>query len=111
MQHLTLEERERLAYISGDLQTAWDCAAILDAEGQIELLEGQIELLEGQLETAEADSLGEWERKHGPANDYREFFNDCFQRLADHYPCPEVTSYDDRAVIFGAIDRGEGTAE
>jgi hypothetical protein len=104
MQHLTLEERERLAYISGDTRTADTLGEILDQQEQIELLEEE-------LETAQKDSLGEWERKHGPADEYRKFFHDCFQRLAEHYPCPEVTSDYDKAVIFSAIERGEGTAE
>ena len=42
---------------------------------------------------------------------YKQFFEDCFQRLDGHYPCASVTSDYDRSVIFDAIERGEGATE
>ena len=38
---------------------------------------------------------------------YVQFFDDCFESLDAHYPCPEVTSRYDRSVIFDAIRKGE----
>lgn len=37
----------------------------------------------------------------------KQFFYDCFERLAGHYPCPEFSSDYDKSVIFAAIERGE----
>lgn len=37
-QNLTLEEMERIAYISGDTRTATHCAALMDAQGQARTL-------------------------------------------------------------------------
>jgi hypothetical protein len=45
------------------------------------------------------------------AAEYKQFFEDCFNALGDHYPCPEVTSDYDCSVIFGAIRKGEDARE
>ena len=37
----------------------------------------------------------------------KEFFYDCFNRLAGHYPCPEWTSDYDKSIIFEAIEKSE----
>lgn len=108
MQHLTLEERERLAYISGDTRTADTLGEILDLQEQIEMLEKE---RDDALADRLNDSLKDWEQRHGPAMDYYDFFHDCFQHLGDPYPYPEVTLDQDKAVIFDAIRKGGGTAE
>ena len=96
----TTEELERIAYANGDTTHA-------DLLARIAELEAEVENLEEQLSDAQADSLSEWERNNGPASEYKEFFYDCFQRLAGHYPCPSVTSDYDKSIIFAAIERGE----
>jgi hypothetical protein len=78
-QQLTIEEQERAAYMAGDTRAA-------------ELL-AQIAQLE-----AERDALAE---------EYKEFFFDCFARLAGHYPAPDISSDYDKGVIFAAIEKGE----
>jgi hypothetical protein len=37
---------------------------------------------------------------------YKQFFEDCFERLDGHYPCPSVTSDYDKSIIFDAIEKG-----
>jgi len=68
-----------------------------------------VDSLENQLD--DSVTLERWERNNGPAEAYREFFYDCFNYLAGHYPCPSVTSDHDKQVIFDAITRGEGMDE
>ena len=62
-----------------------------------------------ELETqiGDTETLNDWNKKNGPADSYKAFFYDCFERLSAHYPCPEVTSDYDCGVIFDAIERGE----
>ena len=69
-------------------------------------LEAERDALEEELEAAKDDSLTQWEKNHGPAEAYKDFFFDCFARLAGHYPCPSVTSDYDKSVIFEAIEKG-----
>lgn len=38
--------------------------------------------------------------------EYKQFFEECFERLGAHYPCPSVTSDYDKSVIFDAIAKG-----
>ena len=97
----TIEDQERAAYLSGDTDRAELLARIADLEAQVEALENQIE---------DAQTLEDWESRNGPAYDYVQFFNDCFECLAGHYPAPSVTSDYDKAVIFDAIERGENSA-
>ena len=40
-------------------------------------------------------------------DNYKTFFDDCFERLNSYYPCPEVTSDHDCSVIFNAIQKGD----
>ena len=68
--------------------------------------EAERDALEEELEAAKDDSLTQWERNNGPAEAYKQFFEDCFERLAGHYPCPSVTSDYDKSVIFEAIEKG-----
>ena len=88
-----LEALERKHYSEGNV----DLASALD----------EVVALREQLEVAEErETLEQWERKHGPAEEYRAFFYDCFEWLAGHYPAPNVTSDYDKSIIFQAIDKG-----
>lgn len=89
---------ETQAYLDGNLE-------LVDALARIAELEVEVEALEEKIEATE--TLESWEKNNGSAQEYYEFFHDCFARLNDHYPCPEVTSDYDKSVIFEAIERGE----
>lgn len=97
---LPATEAERLAYAEGFTMAAELFARIAE-------LEAERDALEEELEAAKDDSLTRWERNNGPADAYKQFFDDCFERLAGHYPCPSVTSDYDKSVIFEAIEKGE----
>jgi hypothetical protein len=103
-QPLTTEEQERAAYLAGDTRTAELFARIAELEGERDQL---VEELENLKDTAADDSLEHWENENGPAEEYKEFFFDCFARLAGHYPAPSVSSDYDKSVIFAAIEKGE----
>lgn len=98
---LEAPEAERLAYAEG-----FPMAAQLFA--RIAGLEAELDALKSALDDARDESLERWERYHGPADAYKEFFFDCFARLNRHYPCPEVSSDYDKLVIFEAIEKGDG---
>ena len=83
--HLTLTEQERAAYISGDTRTA----ELLDCADRLESLE----------DAPNDDDMQE-------LRELRQFFDDCFECLGAHYPCPEVSSDHDKLVIFDAIRKG-----
>jgi hypothetical protein len=89
-----LRESARAAYIEGNTILSEALDRLADAYDQIESL--------GEVET-----LKRWEENNGPASEYKEFFEDCFDRLSSHYPCPSVTSDYDKSVIFEAISKGE----
>lgn len=97
---LEAPEAERLAYSEGFTMAAELFARIAE-------LEAERDALEEELDEARADSLTQWEKNHGPADAYKQFFEDCFERLAGHYPALSVTSDYDQSVIFAAIERGE----
>lgn len=101
---LPATEAERLAYSEGFTMAAELFARIAELEAERDAL---AEELEAAKDAAAEDSLTQWENKNGPAEDYKEFFFDCFQRLAGHYPVPSVTSDYDKSVIFETIERGE----
>lgn len=103
---LTLEpnEAERIAYAEGFTMAAELFARIDALTAQVAELEKEIEELEDAA--GEVYTLEQWEDKNGPADDYKQFFEDCFERLAGHYPCPSVTSDHDKNVIFQAIENG-----
>ena len=86
------------AYLDGNIELA-------DAYARIAELEAEVEALENAA--ADVVTLESWEKNNGPAKEYYEFFHDCFARLNEHYPCPEVTSDYDKSIIFAAIERGE----
>lgn len=100
LMNLPAEEAERLAYAEGFTGTAELFARVAE-------LEAQVADLESKLEDTKDDSLAQWENRNGPAYDYVQFFLDCFERLAGHYPAPCITSNYDKSVIFAAIERGE----
>jgi hypothetical protein len=101
---LTIEEQERAAYLAGDTRTAELLAQIVQLEAERDQLAEELEKVQ---DAAADDSLKHWEKENGPAEEYKEFFFDCFARLAGHYPCPEVSSDYDKSVIFAAIEKGE----
>jgi len=90
------------AYLDGNIELA-------DALARIAELEAEVEALENAANNVV--TLESWENSYGPAYEYYQFFYDCFARLNEHYPCPEVTSDYDKNVIFEAIEKGEGAAE
>jgi len=64
------------------------------------------ETLEDELIEAKRD-LESLEEKTIDFDNYASFFDECFERLNEHYPCPEVTSDYDQSVIFDAISKGD----
>jgi len=91
-------EAERIAYAEG-----FTMAAKLFA--RVAALEAERDALQAQL-----DDIPDEKEREQDARDleqYKEFFFDCFARLAGHYPCPSVSSDYDKSVIFAAIERGE----
>ena len=105
----TLNELERDAYMAGDTSLAAGFAAIEDLNNV--LIDADLTLdraietqIEEKLDNAVNDNCPNYAA-------YKQFFEDCFQRLDGHYPCASVTSDYDRSVIFNAIERGEGATE
>jgi hypothetical protein len=97
-------EAERIAYAEGFTMAAELFARIAELEAERDALAEEVETLK---DNAADDSLTRWENENGNPDQYKEFFFDCFARLAGHYPCPEVSSDYDKSVIFGAIEKGE----
>lgn len=97
---LTTEERERLAYAEGYTETAALLGELSDLEQERDTLTEELEEVEPFTEELQQELKA-----------LREFFSDCFERLAGHYPCPSVNSDYDKNVIFEAIERGEGVNE
>ena len=104
-QQLTIEEQERAAYLARDIRTAELLAEIIQLEAERDQLDEEIEAAKA---AADDDSLKHWEKENGDPEQYKEFFFDCFARLAGHYPAPDISSDYDKSVIFEAIERGEG---
>jgi hypothetical protein len=105
---LPAADAERIAYAEGFTMAAELFARIAALEAERDALARELEELEDK---AADDSLARWERDNGPADAYRQFFDDCFERLAGHYPAPSVTSDYDQSVIFAAIEKGEGNTD
>lgn len=101
---LEAPEAERIAYAEGFTMAAELFARIAELEAERDQL---AEELEKAQDAADDDSLERWENENGPAEDYKEFFFDCFARLAGHYPAPDISSDYDKSVIFAAIEKGE----
>jgi hypothetical protein len=103
---LTLEpaEAERIAYAEGFTMAAELLKRIDELTRERDELAAEVENLKDPA--AEVETLEMWENDNGPADEYKEFFEDCFKRLAGHYPCPSITSDYDKSVIFEAIEKG-----
>ena len=95
-------EAERIAYAEGFTGTADLFARIADLEAERDSLQAQLDDLPNESER---------DQNARDLENYRQFFFDCFQRLAGHYPCPSVTNDYDQSVIFAAIEKGEGGAD
>lgn len=105
----TLDELERAAYMAGDTSLAAGFAAINDLNNV--LIDADL-TLDRKIETQIEEKLDKALNDNCPDYAaYKQFFEDCFQRLDGHYPCASVTSDYDRSVIFNAIERGEGATE
>ena len=102
--NLPATEAERLAYSEGFTMAAELFARIAELEAERDTLTQELEDLKDK---AAEDSLTHWENQNGNPDQYKEFFYDCFARLAGEYPAPSVTSDYDQSVIFAAIERGE----
>lgn len=93
-----IAELERRAYAENAPALAEVLAALHDALRRVAELEEQF---------FDTETLDDWNKKNGPADSYKEFFDSCFVRLSMYYPCPSVTSDYDCSVVFDAIERGE----
>ena len=99
---MTYSELETRAYLAGDTTTS----ELLD---RIAFLEEEVDRLEAQID--DTTTLESWEKSYGPAQDYYNFFHECFERLDGNYPCPSITSDYDQSIIFDAILKGEGVTK
>ena len=102
--NLPATEAERLAYSEGFTMAAELFARIAELEAERDTLTQELEDLKDK---AAEDSLTQWENQNGNPDQYKEFFYDCFARLAGEYPAPSVSNDYDKSVIFEAIERGE----
>ncbi len=99
---LPASEAERMAYAEGFTMAAELFARIAELEAERDQLAEELENLK--------DSQPDPRQVQQDAQDLehlKQFFYDCFARLAGHYPCPEFSSDYDKGVIFAAIERGE----
>ena len=98
-QNLTVEEQEAAAYAAGDTATAALLGRIIELEAEVNAL---------QVKLDDMPSVAQLEKDASDLENLKEFFYDCFNRLAGHYPCPSITSDYDKSVIFNAIEKSEG---
>ena len=98
-QNLTVEEQEAAAYAAGDTATAALLGRIIELEAEVNALQVKLDDMPSEAQMTK-DALD--------LENLKEFFYDCFNRLAGHYPCPEWSSDYDKSVIFDAIDKSEG---
>lgn len=87
-----LREKSNLAYLSGNVELSEALEQLADSMDEIDNLKDELESIT---------------RKPVDYDEYRQFFSDCFESLASHYPCPSVTNDCDKSVIFDAIRAGE----
>ena len=110
--HLTLEEQERAAYIAGDTRTAELIAQSEDLEHLLNVTGEDYDDIPAMVEAVnDAGGLKRLAEKLADLEHYKQFFEDCFEMLGAHYPCPSVTSDHDKQVIFDAIRKGEGLGD
>ena len=93
-----MREKARAAEFAGDDEKAALYAAVAELT---EINEAQSEQL---------DDCRKYESDTADYPAYKQFFDDCFDQLTGHYPCPSVTSGYDCSVIFDAIQKGEENA-
>ena len=93
-------EGERMAYAEGFTMAAELFKRIDDLEAERNALTQKIANLE------DVETLQKWKDKNGDPEEYKQFFFDCFEWLAKHYPYPDVSSDYDKSVIFDAIEKG-----
>jgi hypothetical protein len=98
-QNLTIEEQETQAYAVGDTATAELLGRIIELESELNALQNKLD---------DMPTVAQLEKDALDLENLKEFFYDCFNRLAGHYPCPEWTSDYDKSVIFAAIEKSEG---
>lgn len=101
----TFNELEREAYMAGDTQLAnlaHESARFWVIEENSELIDFNIDV-DKQVKKAIKKAIAE---KCPDYAEYKQFFEDCFERLHGHYPAPSVTSDYDCSVIFYAIEKG-----
>lgn len=99
---LEAPEAERIAYAEGFTMAAELFARIAELEAERDALVEELETLKDELPDPRQVLQDEQDLNH-----LKQFFYDCFERLAGHYPCPEFSSDYDKNVIFAAIERGE----
>ena len=102
--NLPAADAERLAYAEGFTTAAELFARSAELEAERDALAEELEDLKDK---AAEDSLTHWENQNGNPDQYKEFFYDCFARLAGEYPAPSVSNDYDKSVIFEAIEKGE----
>ena len=107
----TIEEIEQAAYMRNDqaMLHAITLARESEAAKWTELLETadydvDSAVIAGDLSIQRDNQISE---KCPDYEEYKQFFNDCFQCLNGHYPVANVTSSYDCSVIFDAINKGE----
>lgn len=93
-------EAERIAYSEGFKMAADLFARIADLEAERDALRGELDDMPSERER---------DRDAQDLEDLKEFFYDCFKRLAGNYPCPSWSSDYDKSVIYDAIDKAEQT--
>ena len=96
-------EAERIAYAEGFTMAAELFARIDALTAERDQLAEELERVKDE---AADDSLARWENQNGNPDQYKEFFYDCFARLAGEYPAPSVSNDYDKSVIFEAIEKG-----
>ena len=97
---LPAADAERMAYSEGFVTAAELFARIADLEAERDALQAELDDIPSEKER---------DRDAQDLQSHKEFFFECFQRLAGHYPCPSVTSDFDKSVIYDAIEKGEAT--
>ena len=95
-------EAERIAYSEGFTMAAQLFARITELEAERDQLAEELENLKDSQPDPRQVQQDAQDLKH-----LKQFFYDCFARLAGHYPCPEFSSDYDKSVIFEAIEKGE----
>ena len=93
-------EAERIAYSEGFKMAADLFARIADLEAERDALQASFHDMPSERER---------DRDAQDLENLKEFFYDCFKRLAGNYPCPSWSSDYDKSVIYDAIDKAEQT--